>query len=102
MPELYCFSVAHRSYNLYRYGLREALAIVAEEGLEQLWARHQRLSQDLLKGLAELGLEPFVEAPKDRLSTVNTIKVRANSQPVLDAIYRFTDVSSAQFIDNMH
>ena len=75
---------------------------MAEEGLEQLWARHQRLSQDLMKELAELGLEPFVEAPEDRLSTVNTIKVRTNSRPELDAICRFLAVSSAQVIDKMH
>jgi hypothetical protein len=30
---------------LSRYGLREALAISSAEGLESLWARHQRLHQ---------------------------------------------------------
>ena len=55
--------------------MREALALVGEEGLENMWKRHQRLHEDLWKGLGELGLEPFVQDPKDRLATVNTIKV---------------------------
>ena len=57
------------------YSMREALQIVAEEGLEATWARHLRLHKTLWKGLSELGLEPFVEDEKDRLVTVNTIKV---------------------------
>lgn len=55
--------------------MREALALVGEEGLENMWKRHQRLHEDLWKGLGELGLEPFVQDPKDRLATVNTVKV---------------------------
>ncbi|CAK0772136.1 hypothetical protein CVIRNUC_003932 [Coccomyxa viridis] len=57
------------------YAMREALALVGEEGLEPMWARHQKLHEDLWKGLGELGLEPFVQNPDDRLCTVNTIKV---------------------------
>ncbi len=60
--------------------MREALALVGEEGLENMWKRHQRLHEDLWKGLGELGLEPFVQDPKDRLATVNTIKVRGARQ----------------------
>ena len=58
----------------HRYGLREALAIVAEEGLENMWARHTKVAQHLWTGLSDLNLEPFVEKPEDRLITVNTIK----------------------------
>jgi len=57
------------------YGMREALQIVAEEGLEETWARHEKMHKQLWEGLTKLGLEPFVEDPKDRLVTVNTIKV---------------------------
>lgn len=59
------------------YAMREALALVAEEGLDSLWARHEAVHQQLWAGLGALGLEPFVEDPKDRLCTVNTIKVPA-------------------------
>ena len=55
--------------------MREALQIVGEVGLENMWARHKRLHEDMWAGLQQLGLEPFVEDPADRLVTVNTIKV---------------------------
>eukprot|EP00887_Chlorella_sp_A99_P003976 scaffold11.g3976.t1 len=57
------------------YAMREALAIVAEEGLDNMWARHLACHKQLWEGLTALGLEPFVEKPEDRLVTVNTIKV---------------------------
>ena len=56
--------------------MREALALVAEEGLDAMWARHGDAHRRLWEGLAQLGLEPFVPDPKDRLPTVNTIKAR--------------------------
>jgi alanine-glyoxylate transaminase/serine-glyoxylate transaminase/serine-pyruvate transaminase len=56
--------------------MREALAIVAEEGLEKGWQRHNDMHHMLWDGLKEMGLEPFVEKEQDRLITVNTIKVR--------------------------
>jgi len=59
------------------YGLREGLAIVAEEGLENCWRRHRVCADRLHEGIAELGLEMFVEDPAARLPTVNTIKVPA-------------------------
>lgn len=57
------------------YAMREALAIVAEQGLESMWARHEAAHKQLWEGLSALGLKPFVEKPEDRLVTVNTIKV---------------------------
>lgn len=46
--------------------VREALAIVAEEGLEHLWARHLAAHNQLWEGLSGLGLKPFVEKEQDR------------------------------------
>ncbi|KXZ49207.1 hypothetical protein GPECTOR_22g797 [Gonium pectorale] len=57
------------------YAMREALALVAEEGLESMWARHQAMHKRLWDGLRGMGLKPFVEKDEDRLITVNTIKV---------------------------
>jgi alanine-glyoxylate transaminase/serine-glyoxylate transaminase/serine-pyruvate transaminase len=48
------------------YGMREALAIVAEEGLDSLWARHLDMHNMLWDGLKSLGLESFVENDQDR------------------------------------
>jgi len=57
------------------YGLREGLALVAEEGLENCWRRHRLCSEYLQTGIRDLGLEMFVSDPKVRLPTVNTIKI---------------------------
>ncbi len=55
--------------------MREALAIVAEQGLDSMWKRHTELGKYLWAGLREIGLEPYVTDPADRLITVNTIRV---------------------------
>ncbi|MBN2469587.1 MAG: aminotransferase class V-fold PLP-dependent enzyme, partial [Anaerolineae bacterium] len=52
----------------------EALRLVAEEGLEARWARHQRCADMLWEGLAALGLALHV-APEYRLPTLTTIRV---------------------------
>ena len=39
------------------YALREALRLVAEEGIENRWARHREVAGELKAGLADLGLE---------------------------------------------
>jgi alanine-glyoxylate transaminase/serine-glyoxylate transaminase/serine-pyruvate transaminase len=59
--------------NLY-YGLREALALVVEEGLEARWQRHQDNARLLWSGLADLGLSCHV-AEEVRLPTLTTVKV---------------------------
>ena len=43
------------------YALREALAIVDEEGLEARWDRHQAASEALIAGLEALGMKPLVD-----------------------------------------
>ena len=57
------------------YGLREALRIVVEEGLEARWERHRRNQQALVAGLEAMGLELFVSKPADRLMTVTSVRV---------------------------
>lgn len=54
--------------------MREALALVSEEGLSHMWRRHQDMHNLLWDGLSSLGLKPFVEKSEYRLATVNTIK----------------------------
>jgi alanine-glyoxylate transaminase/serine-glyoxylate transaminase/serine-pyruvate transaminase len=58
------------------YGLYEALRIVAEEGLEARYARHQRNAEFLWDGLADLGLECHVPR-SHRLASLTTIRVPA-------------------------
>ena len=54
------------------YALREALAIVLEEGLEARWARHQRNHLALRAGLEALGLRYI---PQHSLASLNAVHV---------------------------
>ena len=47
------------------YALREALAIVLEEGLEQRWERHRRAHEALRAALGELGFERLAPAGEE-------------------------------------
>ncbi|RMG09950.1 MAG: alanine--glyoxylate aminotransferase family protein [Cyanobacteria bacterium J055] len=59
--------------NLY-YGLREALRLIAEEGLENCWQRHQQNAEYLWEQLEMLGLIPHV-AREFRLPTLTTVRI---------------------------
>jgi alanine-glyoxylate transaminase / serine-glyoxylate transaminase / serine-pyruvate transaminase len=56
------------------YGLHEALRLLAEEGLEQTWARHRRHHAALKAGLEALGLQ-FVVAEAARLPQMNAVRI---------------------------
>jgi alanine-glyoxylate transaminase/serine-glyoxylate transaminase/serine-pyruvate transaminase len=53
------------------YGLREALRLVAEEGLENRWERHRQNAEMLWRGLADLGIQCHV-AKEHRLPSLTT------------------------------
>ena len=56
------------------YGLFEGLKLVLEEGLEVRWERHLHNARLLWEGLAELGLECFVEEAY-RLPSLTTVRI---------------------------
>ena len=56
------------------YGIHEALRLILEEGLEKRWARHQAAHEQLVAGLAKLGVELFTPA-SHRAPTINVVKV---------------------------
>jgi alanine-glyoxylate transaminase/serine-glyoxylate transaminase/serine-pyruvate transaminase len=56
------------------FGMREALRLLAEEGLEQAWARHRRNAEALWSGLEALGLELHVPLEL-RLPTLTTVRI---------------------------
>jgi alanine-glyoxylate transaminase/serine-glyoxylate transaminase/serine-pyruvate transaminase len=56
------------------YGLHESLVMLAEEGIENSWARHAAMHQELKTGLEALGLEFLVPA-ESRLPQLNAVKV---------------------------
>src|SRR3954447_25057301 len=57
------------------YALREGLAIVHEEGLENRWERHHRNHRAFVAGIEAMGLSMHVADPADRLWTLNTPRV---------------------------
>jgi alanine-glyoxylate transaminase / serine-glyoxylate transaminase / serine-pyruvate transaminase len=56
------------------YGLHEALVMLAEEGLENAWARHKRHHQALRAGVEAMGLQ-FLVPEANRLPQLNSVKV---------------------------
>jgi alanine-glyoxylate transaminase/serine-glyoxylate transaminase/serine-pyruvate transaminase len=59
------------------YALREAMCILLEEGLQTRWERHRVNQLALVAGVKAMGLQMFVENPKDRLVTVTAVKIPA-------------------------
>ncbi len=56
------------------FGMREALRLLAEEGLESSWSRHRSNAERLWSGLERLGLE--LHAPEHlRLPTLTTVRI---------------------------
>lgn len=59
--------------NLY-YALREALRLIAEEGIENCWQRHQKNVEYLWQSLESIGLSLHVEQ-QYRLPTLTTVRI---------------------------
>jgi alanine-glyoxylate transaminase / serine-glyoxylate transaminase / serine-pyruvate transaminase len=56
------------------YALREALLVVAEEGIANRWERHRRCHQSFVKGVEAMGLRLHVKVGH-RIATLNTVCV---------------------------
>jgi alanine-glyoxylate transaminase/serine-glyoxylate transaminase/serine-pyruvate transaminase len=56
------------------YGFREALRLVAEEGLEARWERHRKTAELFWEGLAAIDLTCHVPL-ENRLPTLTTVRV---------------------------
>jgi alanine-glyoxylate transaminase/serine-glyoxylate transaminase/serine-pyruvate transaminase len=56
------------------YGLHEALVMLAEEGIENAWARHARNHRALRAGIEAMGLA-FLVPENERLPQLNAIRV---------------------------
>src|SRR5580658_7940969 len=56
------------------YALREALLVIAQEGIENRWERHRRCHQSFVKGIETMGMRMHV--PQEfRIPTLNTVRV---------------------------
>jgi len=72
------------------YGLREAVNMLLEEGLENVFARHRRLAEGCRRAVAAWGLSLCARAPKWHSDTVSAIMTPAgiNGAEVIDIAYR--------------
>ncbi|XP_018567534.1 serine--pyruvate aminotransferase-like [Anoplophora glabripennis] len=75
-----CFETSLPSY-IYTYNtsflatIRQALVEVCEEGLENVWRRHQECSDLFTKKIEKLGMRHFIEKPENRFCGVNCVTV---------------------------
>ena len=72
------------------YGLREALNMLFEEGLENVFARHHRLAEGCRRAVKAWGLTLCAKSPKWYSDTVSAIMVPPgfNGGDVIDVAYR--------------
>ncbi len=78
------------------YALREALRLVAEEGIENRWARHLRIAGGLKDGLEAMGVE--MNAPEEYwLPSLNAVRVPAgvDDGAVMDYLLEAYDLEIA-------
>jgi alanine-glyoxylate transaminase/serine-glyoxylate transaminase/serine-pyruvate transaminase len=77
------------------YGLRESIAILLEEGLENVFARHHRLAEGTRAAVKAWGLELCARAPKWNSDTVSAIMVPSgiNAAEIIDIAYRRYDLA---------
>lgn len=72
------------------YGLRETIALLLEEGLENVFARHHRLAEGTRQAVKAWGLELCARQPKWNSDTVSAILVPPgiNGAEVIDVAFR--------------
>jgi alanine-glyoxylate transaminase / serine-glyoxylate transaminase / serine-pyruvate transaminase len=77
------------------HGLRESIAMLLEEGLEKVFARHHRLAEGTRRAVKAWGLELCARAPKWHSDTVTAIMVPAgvNAAEIIDVAYRRYDLA---------
>jgi alanine-glyoxylate transaminase/serine-glyoxylate transaminase/serine-pyruvate transaminase len=76
------------------YALREALRMVAEEGLAECWQRHRNNAELLWLGLADLNLKLYVDT-KHRLPSLTTVCVPPDADANAVARYLLTHYNIA-------
>ena len=77
------------------YGLRESVAMLLEEGLDNVFARHHRLAEGVRAAVKAWGLELCARSPKAYSDTVSAVMVppHIKGQDVIDIAYRRYNLS---------
>ena len=84
------------------YALREALRLVAEEGIEQRWERHERVAGALRAGVESMGLELEPE-PECWLPSLNAVRLPENvdDSAVIDHLLSVYDIEVASGLGDL-
>ncbi|ODN06207.1 Serine--pyruvate aminotransferase, mitochondrial, partial [Orchesella cincta] len=64
------------------YGLREALATIAAEGIENTYRRHERATKQLDDGMTALGLQHYLTDPNLRMVGISAFRVPRGKDPL--------------------
>lgn len=77
------------------FGLREAIAMIREEGLENVFARHARLAEACRRAMRALGLEILCKNPREQSSTLTAVVMPAglDSDAFIRQAYADLDLS---------
>lgn len=70
----------HTASSSLHFGLREGLRIIAEDGLDQTFARYRTNAEGLWSGLEEIGVQPFIPI-EYRLPSLTTAHVPKGHDP---------------------
>ncbi len=84
------------------YALREALRLVAEEGIEERWARHEHLASGLKAGVEAMGLELNPE-PEYWLPSLNAVRLPdgVEDEPIIDHLLSAYDIEIASGLGDL-
>jgi alanine-glyoxylate transaminase/serine-glyoxylate transaminase/serine-pyruvate transaminase len=85
------------------YGLRESIAMLLEEGLDNVFARHHRLAEGVRAAVKAWGLELCARAPKSYSDTVSAIMAppHVKGQDIIDIAYRRYNLSLGAGLSKM-
>ena len=77
------------------FGLREALDMLAEDGLDAVYARHERLARGVRAAVKAWGLDVVARDPAAYSRTVTAVSVpdRADAREVIDVAFRRYDLA---------
>ena len=85
------------------YGLRESVAMLLEEGLENVFARHHRLAEGVRAAVKAWGLDLCAKSPKWYSDTVSAVMVppHVKGEDVIDIAYKRYNLSLGAGLSKM-
>eukprot|EP00188_Purpureofilum_apyrenoidigerum_P003228 Plantae.Rhodophyta-Purpureofilum_apyrenoidigerum.ctg3327.p2 GENE.Plantae.Rhodophyta-Purpureofilum_apyrenoidigerum.ctg3327~~Plantae.Rhodophyta-Purpureofilum_apyrenoidigerum.ctg3327.p2 ORF type:complete len:405 (+),score=62.69 Plantae.Rhodophyta-Purpureofilum_apyrenoidigerum.ctg3327:107-1321(+) len=77
------------------YGLQEALTMLLEEGIENVWERHHRLAEAVRRAVRAWGLKPCANNPSEYSDAITAVRVPPgyDGQEVVKVAYQKYNLS---------